>query len=530
MTNLRSLAFFGIAAFALTTAACGGRQEGAGRMSSNLESALHAVPANAAFAVALQMDQQSESSLPSLSAAMGGLGGSSWLSSAVEFQNASDSAYFLYEDALWMVLLQDDPGAVIDALRAGYDVEERRLGGRTVLRQVELDDSGATDVTIVGRHLVIRKGTNASTEQVDVQLVRLANGWRGTGTLVSSAKFTQAASRVGGTDIQSVMSIDLAGLNGTLRAVEGTAFDLNQFIDGFNAGGVDASECSALEARILTNFPGSLGITAKTASGETKFYGLASLSEEARTRAAQLFPGAPQLAGIQSDVLFGGGLSFDYGTFLTSMKAEPRHIGCGGIAGLAGAVASTARDMNTQIQVNRRTISGTVGILVQDVDFSGFVPTLSAAMVIHSPNAPALVDRAVRILNQIGSGDVVSDASIPTLQYNLTALPMRVRVMQGGDRVVLALGNVRESTQQALLTAPVRQSGSSIFNFFVNGARIRGLANEVESYLREMEVVEAEVIDSNQGVFDMLENATDASIQTFITDQGFETTGTVDAP
>lgn len=529
MTRFRSLAVLGVAALALSTAACGGRQSGAARLNTSFDSALASIPANAALALGYQTDREAGgASTQMMNAAMGTT--DSWVLSAVDLSGPIDSAYFLHEGAAWMVIRQEDPNAVIDNLRSAEDVSERRIGGRVVLRRVAIGEQLVTDVTTIGRHVVMRSGTTLEESDADVAFIRLASEWGGEASLIESPQYRNVAGRLQGARVDNIASIDLAGLNATLRLLSGTDLDPSELISGFGAGGVDQAECDAIETRLLTNFPGLVSVSGKNAAGETHVAGLTRLSAEGRARASQLFSGAPELGGLVNDVLFGGGFSFDYGTFLTTMKAEPRHLGCQGIAGLAGAAATAARDANSQVQLNRRTVSGTIGFVVQDVDFAGFVPTISAGLIIHSPNAPALLDRVVRMLNEIGSGDVISDTSVPTLQFNLTAMPMRVRVMQGSDRVVLVFGNVRENTQTALLNASLRGSNKPITEFFANGARIRALADELQSYLSEMEIMDAQSLEETSTVFDTIRRATDMSVQSRITAEGIESSGKIAAP
>ena len=532
--NLRSLAIVGLATFALSTAGCGAKQRGAVRLNTEFETAYQAVPTDAAFSIGVRMTDDDRQEMPTaaeISSALMTMGlGGGWLTSALDLSNLSDAAFFVHETGIWIVLAQDDPAAVLDQLRSAGDVEERSLGRASVLRQTSPYSDETQDVAVIGHHVVVRVGPPASEEDVDVALARMAQRWPGTGTLADSARYNTVAARLGDRELSAVFSVDTAGISATLDAVRGSSLDAGGLLSGLGDGGVDADECDQLNARIINNFPGLIGITARGADGAQRYEGQITLNGDAHARARQVFPGAVSLSGLQQDVLFGGGFSFDFGAFVSSMQAEPKHKGCAGIAGLAGALAETARDLSSEIQFNRRTVSGTVGFVLQDVDFSGFVPTFSAALVVHSPAATALLDRVVRFLNTQGSGDVVEDTSVPTLQYNLNALPMRVRVMQGADRVVIAFGSVREPVQLALLNSAMRQEGAPFFDMFVSGARIRALVDELDLYLREMEVVSADELEQGQGLFDAIRRVTDANVRSVHTEEGIRTTGDVAAP
>src|SRR5690625_2163209 len=155
--------------------------------------------------------------------------------------------------------------------------------------------------------------------------------------------------------------------------------------------------------------------------------------------------GAPSLKGFAQDALLSLGVSFDFGNFFEGMQATPAHAKCSGLAGVAGQLADVAQKYAAHIKFNARSVSGTGALIVEDVNLQGFIPTATVGAYIASPNAEALFRRLVRVVNKRGSVDVVADASTPMVEGSFNGVPMKFRIEQGEDRVLVYSSSMKPS-------------------------------------------------------------------------------------
>lgn len=495
---------------ALLFHACGAKQGGKHRLAPSWDTAIATIPADAAYGSAIDYAQFDDTRVQNSLAAFDRLPELflgqkiADLATIMGIDERGDSAIFIRNDALWMVAKVKDPAASLRAMQEVISengtLEERRIGHRPILRGLFGGDvythegRVAFDSAVLERYIVVRIGAERPTEFVDAELLQMAAGWPGVGTLVSTDASKTVLARVHGAPVAAFSSLSTKGINATFTSLKESDSTLLNALGMYvpyltGSGNADPERCDELNRRIETVFPSLTSVGTVSADGQYESIAVAPLSGRPLERARAILKGGPDLKGVMAHAIFGVGISFDYGTFLGGLQATPEHEGCLGLAGAAGALAGINDAMGTRVRFNTRTVSGTFGLVLESIDLNGLVPTAAGALAIHSPNPTALMDRVLRALQPMGTATVDTRASSPSVNVQLNGAPVNVRVQAGEDRVVLNVGRLSEATAAGMRDVELTPANGASTSVLSNGQKLAALANDVENYLVEMELM-----------------------------------------
>lgn len=528
-----------ISVSALMFNACGAKQGGKHRLSPTWDNAMATIPADAAFAGAMDYARLGEdrmsgnlASFEAISAMFlnGSVGD---VTASVGIDERGDVATFLRGDAFWVIVKVKDPGATFQALQQLFadngELETRRIGDRPVLRGIFETGSTNTilDAAVLDRYMVLRASGEISTELVDAELRQMADGWPGVGVMVNAASTAHLLGRAGDRPVVSFGTVSTKGINASLAALHENPEGLlgvlrNVFAFGYGELDVDQAQCDELNRRIETVFPSISSVGYTLPDGTLKSASYAPLSGRPLERARAILRGGPALAQVVANGILGLGVSFDYNTFLSGLQATPAHKSCVGLAGIAGTLADLNESSGPRIRFNARTVSGTFGLVLESVDLNGLVPTAAGAVVIHSPNPTALMDRILRSLEPMGTATVDARASMPSVNVQLTMAPLNVRVQTGEDRVVVNVGRLSEATTTALHAVPLLAPNGAFLSTSINGERAKQLGQDVENYLEEMEIMTPDLRIQLERVTNQFDGARDIETEMRVTPNGLE--------
>lgn len=542
--------------------ACGGRQ-GVRDASIEWQSAVQAVPADAAFAFVMDPDEreaeQLRSSFQSLvdgSGEMGTMGPSiAFLPFLGIFEEIApfllehidlegDGAIFVRDGALWLMATSNDPAAARNEIASNFSDDEafseREVAGNPGFRMAK--DELSLDVTESRNYLVMRFGPERDVRETDREFVALFDGSFEAGTLMTTERGLALEQRLdvqAGEDIASLLYFDVASIDALAEQYlgEGGVPFAPPPADE-EEGGVSDEVCRDARDRIVASFPWGGAISSRDEAGAQRSAGFSALSARAVERARRVLPGAPQgLADLGvANGLFGVGVNVDFGAFFETQAYPPELAQCRNVAMVAGLLATLNESMGHRIRFGSRTLSGAFGLYVQAVNLQGFVPTLDGAIVIGSPNPNALSSRLQRQLNDLGEPTVVPEASRTTIIYQLQVPPMQLQLVELEDRLVLSVGDVDPAVIQTLYSASLGEAGEPWMVVGANGRRLASMFRELGQYLDEMMAGEDTAGlggpppgDSARSAADAVERFGQIISRSRVSDEGLESSGTTDS-
>lgn len=498
----------------LCLAACGAKQGKNAKITANWNALYDAVPADATYAVGHRLNN--EGSVPTIlhgtlitlfegnvAAILDNLAQDDLLAEA-------ELVAFQRKGAQWLITEVSDMPRAMEQLADHYEnlaegygetlsLEQDRVGERVILRLVDrsIDEAGVyTEITGVGDYILVYSSASDDVERAQADLRLLSKDWADIGRYADTDHGKAQRARAQNQPLASWATVNIAELNRALQDpnARGGIAEWREMLGA--SGHSDTDECAAYNARLERLLPSVSMVKYDDNDGKTHTDTWLELSESGVANGRVIMQGAPALKGFAQDALLALGVSFDFGNFFDAMYATPAHAGCGGLAGIAGQLADALSDYAAHIKFNARSVSGTGVLVVEDVNLQGFIPTATVGAYIGSPNAEALFRRLVRTLNKYGSADVVADATTPMVEGSFSGAPMKIRIEQGEDRVLVYASTLKGSLASRLLTVSPHGDADVPFELQVNGDRLQKLQDDARSYVDDMQMEDARVEDA----------------------------------
>lgn len=492
---------------ALLLAACGAKQGKNAKIQANWSGLYDTVPTDATYAIGYTLGEDSEVPDVLQGAAStlfeGGFGAIMVALGQEDLLEEAEWVGFQRHSINWMITEVSDLPRALEHLtdhyeelseRYGetYSIEQDRAGQRVILHVVDqsnpeapsyLEITGANDFLIV-RAAASEEDAEAAVE--DFQL--LSKDWGDVGRYIDTENGAAQRARSAGQPLDAWAYVNTPELNRQLQNEEGggAAAEWAAMLDI----GVEnpSEECAGLNARLEQLVPSFTMVKFADKDGKNHTDAWLQLSKEGVANGRMMMPGAPSLKGIIQDALLGVGISFNFSNFFETLHAQPAHAECGGLAGVAGLLSEAMHEFSKEIKFNARTVSGTGALVVEDVNLQGFIPTANIGAYIDSPNAEALFRRVVRAFNKYGSTTAVEDATSPTVEGALSGVPMKVRIEQGEDRLLVYARDLNETLISRLLTVAPHDDKNVPFELQLNGERVEQLKADVEAYVEDMQM------------------------------------------
>lgn len=504
--------------FSLGLAACGAKQGKNAKITANWHTLYDTVPADATYAIGHRLDD--DGNVPTIlngtlmtlfdgnfAAILENLAQDDLLENA-------ELVAFQRQDALWLVTEVSDMPRAMEQLADHYEdlaeaygetlsLEQDRVGERVIVRLVDrsTDDAGVyTEITGVGDYILVYSSASKGVEGAQADLRRLSKDWADVGRYADTEHGKAQRARANNQPLASWATVNIAELNRALQDpnARGGVAEWREMLGMSSDVGTD--ECDAFNARLERLLPSVSMVKYDDSEGKTHTDTWLELSESGVANGRVVMQGAPALKGFAQDALLAMGVSFDFGSFFDAMYATPAHAQCGGLAGIAGQLAELLHDYAAQIKFNARSVSGTGVLVVEDVNLQGFIPTATVGAYIGSPNAEALFRRLVRTLNKYGSADVVADATAPMVEGSFRGVPMKLRIEQGEDRVLVYASTLKGSLSSRLLTVAPHGAADVPFELQINGERLQKLQDDARAYVEDMQMEDPRV----EGVLNVL--------------------------
>lgn len=487
--------------------ACGAKQGGKQALRAEWNDIYGAAPADAAWVVGGRLDAEGLPRIMSMLLSSGPTGSSTGilgiLQSHEQLANA-EVAVFARDGAVWQVVrLEDVPGAM-ETLATHFnvvgEVEESRVRDRVVLRAKVRRTGGqeaGIEITHFDGYIVARASAPTDDETIRREFVAMARGWPTTGTYANVGHGAAQRARVAGSKIDLWAGVDFTTLATHLR-IEAEQLG--------NEGEV-SERCIDANARIATVVPSFALVSAENADGQKSVDGFLQLSARGVDRGRAMMAGAPSMDDFLGKALVGFGLSFDYNEFLRGLHATPDLESCYGIAGLAGMIAGLYGDYRNEVTFNARTISGTGAVVVQSVNFEGFVPSGEFGIVVGSDNAMALMNRITRFGSANGNVDTIADASSPAVRVVLPMMMLSLRLQVGDGRLVIGTSGLRDDVWSKLMSVPFGEAGAPGLDGFIDGVGLTAALERARSYVVDMFGEESEYME----IVDTLDTQTPTS-------------------
>ena len=514
MHTLKRLGFIGLVGGAMFLSACGAKQKGSKALHADWKELYAAVPADAAWNFGVRVD--ADSSMPKiLEMAQGSFSPDAFTGivnvlKRENMLNDKELVAFERDGSRWLIVNVDQPALALEKLADHFrmvgGVEETRVGERVLLRHVlsgERNEGYAVDATAVGQFVIARYSDSSSEREVNAEFVQLTTGWPGVGTFAKSGPGEAQRARAAGGTLTSWGGLNVRALNEGMRTEAAAGNDMLEMV---RTSEVDTSvACQEANARIEALVPSVTFVSFTDEAGLEHTDAFMELSARGVDRGNRLMRGAPSLQRFTERALLGVGASFDYGTFLRELDPAEGQSACYGLAGVVGVLDEMKDDYSTSIQFNARTVSGTGAFVLESVNLDGFIPTAELGVMVHSPNATALMDRLVRFASKHGTASVIATASSPAVSVQLSGVPLRIRIQSGEDRVVISTGGVHEEITTGLMNVGVHASDAPALEIFTDGTRMARLVEQANIFIEDMEMPED---DSTRDVVEMLSGQT----------------------
>lgn len=485
MHRFQRFALLLIVGAGLLLSACGAKQGGKQALHAEWNDIYGAAPADAAWVIGARLESDG---LPRLFSMV--LGSSSQVMStdifgilqSHELLANAELVIFARDGVTWQIARVEDLPAAMERLATHFnmlgEVEETRAGERLVLR-VKNTLRGAEEIGIEITHfdgyIVARSGATSDAAAVRRDFVAMAQGWPETGSYANVGHGAAQRARVAGKKIEFWAGVDHDALTSHLR--------IEAERDGYD----EVSErCDAANARIAAVIPNLAIVSATGVDGQRSIDGFMQLSARAQDRGRGLMSGAPSMDTFLEKAFIGLGISFDYEGFLRGIHADADTVHCYGVAGLAGGIARLYDDYRNDVTFNARTISGAGALVVQSVNFEGFVPSAEFGLAVGSDNAIALMDRIVRYGSAHGNVDVIPDASSPAVRVVLPMMMLALRLQVADGRLVIGTSGLRDDVWSNLMNIPFGAEGAPGVDAFVDGPRLTTALEGARSYVVDM--------------------------------------------
>lgn len=419
--------------------------------------------------------------------------------------NSSELSEFIRPGAEWFVIeVSDLPhameslGAYYQELAASADADIRldadRIGKRVVLRLEDTtrsDRGKYTTITGVGNYVIMRASASSDVARADKDIRALCEGWPEVGRYAETEDGAAQRARTGGQGLRFWGVSNTGALNAE-EDKKTPSGESSGLADTTSPEEVDLSEaCSTLNARVEALIPSIHAIAFTNVDNKKQTELFVRLSDEGIANGRNVMRGAPSLAPFGRDALLGMAISFDFGSFLESMKALPAHAECDGLAGIVGEVSKMVSAYADHIKFNARTVTGTGVVLLDYLNLKAGVPTTNLGVFIESPNAEALFQRIVRALSMYGSAQVLTEAEAPVVEVSLSLMPIGFRIEQGDDRVIVTTGGMNEELGAHLMTVEPHSHADIPFELEVNGERLREVMQWTAKVIEAMQVEDA---------------------------------------
>lgn len=498
-------------------AACGAKQGKNAKINANWSGLYDTVPTDATFALGYTVGAESDvpAVLQGAVATLFESGFGTIMAALAQEDQLKDAEWVGFQRGAtdWMITEVADLPYVMEHLVDHYEdlstrygdtisVEQERVGDRVLLHVVDRSDPQAVsylEITGANNYLIVRAtDSEEAAAQADDDFRLLSQDWGEVGRYVDTEHGAKQRARSEGQPLDSWAHVNLAQLNAQLQDPEagGAPAEWAAMLD---VGEENPSElCQSLNARLEQLIPSFTLVNFSDKDGKKHTDAWLQLSEEGVANGRMMMPGAPSLKGVIQNALLAMGVSFDFGNFFATLHAEPSHADCGGLAGVAGQLAEALNEFAAEIKFNARTVSGTGAIVVEEVNLQGFIPTATVGAYIDSPNAEALFRRIVRTVNKYGNTTAVEDATTPTVEATLSGVPLKVRIEQGEDRLLVYARDLDETLISRLLTVQPHDDKNVPFELQLNGERVEQLKADVQEYVEDMQMDDPRVDDALQ--------------------------------
>lgn len=498
---------------AMIFAACGAKQGRHVEVKANWNTLYDAVPADASFSVGYTLNNQGGIPMV-LHRGIGILFNNSFGVALDVFQREAllvdgEIIAFSRADANWLIAevsdlpramesLADNFQELSDAYGEGYTLVQERVGERVVLKvesRVDFDNPAYVELTGVGKYVIARASGSSDQERVDQDMRALSKGWPEAGRYAATEDGAAQRARAGGQTLNAWASINMKALNAQIQN-RNPGSGLADSIAAFSSDEASESEaCAAANARLEALIPSMHLLAFTDVEGNNHSEAFMRLSSEGVSNGRAVMRGAPTLKGFAENALLSIGVSYDFGQFYALRKAVPAHAECSGFAGFIGELSEMTHEYANHIKFNARTVTGTGLFVLENLNLEGFIPTANLGVFVESPNAEALFQRIVRALSKHGSAEVLATASAPTIEVSLSGMPVRVRIEQGDDRVIVSTRGLSEALVSRLLTVAPHNDADVPFELEVNGEQLRKVREEAVQYVEEMQIEDPRIND-----------------------------------
>lgn len=491
---------------ALVLAACGAKQGRQVELKANWNALYDAVPADASYSLGHIVGEEGTLS-DALHGSIGTLFNTNLATVASvlaqeSLLKESELTAFSRKGADWLIVEVSDLPHAMESLANHYrtldegygdsvTLEEDRVGERVVLRlkdAMHSDEAAYVETTGVGNYIIARVSMSSDEARVEKDMRALSKGWDEVGRYAATEDGAAQRARAGGRELSSWAWINMKALNAQIQE-ETQQAGLAGILQMVRPDDPNASEaCATLNAELEALVP-SVHVNAFSgADGKQQTEVFMRLSNEGVANGRTVMRGAPSLKGFGQKALLSLGISFDFGAFFESLTADPAQANCVGFAGYVGQIAEELHEFSNHIKFNARTVTGTGALVVEDLNLEGFIPTANVGVFIESPNAEALFQRIVRALSKHGSAEVRATASVPSIEVSLTGMPIRLRVEQGEDRVIVTTSGMNEALVSRLLTIEPHNDDAVPFELEVNGEQLRKARQDAVQYVEDMQM------------------------------------------
>lgn len=499
---------------AMIFAACGAKQGRHVEVKANWNTLYDAVPADASFSVGHTLNGQGD--LPGVLQRGVSLLFDNHFGVILDVFNQNtlrldgEIVAFSRGDANWLIAEVSDLPRAMESLADGYqDLAEtygegytfaqERVGERVVLKvkdHVRSEEAAYVEITGVGNYIIARASTSPDQERVNQDMRALSKGWPESGRYAATGEGAAQRARAGGQELNTWASINMKALNAQIKS-QSTGSGLADSIATFGSDEANESEaCAMANARLEALIPSIHLIMFTDADGNSHSEAFMRLSNEGVANGRTIMRGAPSLEGFAENALLSIAVSYDFGRFFELRKATPAEAECSGLAGLVGQFTDITNEYANHIKFNARTVTGTGVFVLENLNLEGFIPTANLGVFVESPNAEALFQRIVRAVSKHGSAEVVAKASAPTIEVSLSGMPIRVRIEQGADRVVVTTRGLSEALVSRLLTAVPHVDPNVPFELDLNGEQLRTIRQDAAQYVEEMQIEDGRILEA----------------------------------
>jgi hypothetical protein len=472
---------------AFVLAACGGSQRASS--SAGITSAFDAVPTDVTYAFGLDFGAMPASALDDIrgSAAeyltaiteMGYRSANeeigtlliNAIANPTEHGLAPDGQFVVFSSSLLPLFVMDigDEALFADLIASFARLGNLQLsssstiGGREFAHYVSQDVK--FDISVEDGIAVVR----VRAEEIPnggVNDLALANSMTGNNTWLSSASHRSLVAESGDpANTVSFATIRTAAIaEAFIDVAHGNSAALGNDVRMGYSSAEEQELCEATAEAFIASFP---GLSMLSYVGEGAVYasrGRLEMSRAASERLQSAFQ--PVLtptsnATSQLPLFFSTGL--DIAALLNAVQADEAASECPSIAALPGSVARARAELQRDPEAMNlmAMLPGAMTLAIQDMNFSGLIPDVIAAISLGSSNAPGLADFLESQLRSTGlSASVDETATVPTVEFSTFGFSLRL--MQFDDRVVVATGELASDVVASVSLPPTTSDSATM--------------------------------------------------------------------